>query len=250
MMVVLSAMIVPNFLRQIQGDELPRSGKQFRSLITLVRAHAAFDAKRYRIRFPREEETDPLGGTNQPLVEREDDPIHEPDVFRLVTAPWAFGETFGGIVRCAEIRLGRPTIERLRELGTRAGEGVRGERERRKKRELFERERPPLYIEPDGSSEWATFVLTNAPPDVPLDQLESHPRVEVILDGATGLAWLQRPLYDEELDLFEDHNWPVVLRQDFLDPRVLTENDVLELREGQIQGREVRLEGRELKPRP
>ena len=34
---------------------------------------------------------------------------------------------------------------------------------------------------------------------------------------------------EEELDLFEEKNWPIVLRQDFLDPRVLTEDDVLEL---------------------
>lgn len=250
LMVVLSAMIVPNFLRQIEGDQMPRSGKQLRSLVTLVRAHAAFDSKRYRIRFPLESESDPMGGINQPLVEREDDPIRAPDIFNLVTAPWAIGETIARDVRCGEVRMGRPTVERLRELQTRAGEGIAEQRERRQRKEQFDPDLPPLYIEPDGTSEWVTFVLTTASPDVPLASLEEYPRVEVIVDGATGLAWLQRPLYDEELDLFEEHNWPVVLRQDFLDPRVLTEDDVLELREGQIQGREVRLEGRELKAQP
>ena len=55
--------------------------------------------------------------------------------------------------------------------------------------------------------------------------------LDLIVEGATGLSWIQRPFYDEELDLFEEKGWPAVLRQDFLDPRVLTENDVLELRE-------------------
>jgi hypothetical protein len=54
-------------------------------------------------------------------------------------------------------------------------------------------------------------------------------RIEVILEGPTGLAWLQRPFYDEELDLFEEKGWPAVLRKDFLDKAVLTEDDILEL---------------------
>jgi hypothetical protein len=37
------------------------------------------------------------------------------------------------------------------------------------------------------------------------------------------------------LELLSEKNWPVILRQDFLDPRVLTEEDVLELHEVQIQ---------------
>ena len=81
-------------------------------------------------------------------------------------------------------------------------------------------ERPPLYVEPDGTSEWVTFVLTTAPPDVELDKVEDYGCLELIVDGSTGLAWMQRPFYDEELDLFEEKNWPAVLRQDFLDPRV------------------------------
>ncbi|MCH7632740.1 MAG: hypothetical protein IIB59_05965, partial [Planctomycetes bacterium] len=56
-----------------------------------------------------------------------------------------------------------------------------------------------------------------------------------ILEGLTGLCWLQRPFYDEELDLFADKGWPAVLRQDFLRPDMLTEDDVLELREIRVK---------------
>jgi hypothetical protein len=86
----------------------------------------------------------------------------------------------------------------------------------------------------------------DSPSDITLEELEDYARIHVIVEGATGLAWLQRPFYEEELDLFEEKGWPAVLRQDFLDPRVLTEDDVLELRETQIRGREVQTKGRAL----
>src|SRR5512134_316282 len=76
---VLSMLVLPNFARQIKAEELPASANNLRSLITIVSAHAAFDSKRYRIRFPRQDEADPFGGSTQPIIEREDDPIHEPE---------------------------------------------------------------------------------------------------------------------------------------------------------------------------
>ncbi len=245
-LVVLSAMVVPTFFRQLREDELPRSARTFRSLLTRVRANAAFDCKRYRIRFPNEDELDPLGGEIQPLIEREDDPIREPEEFSLVTAPWAMERVFLGEVWCSEVRPGRPTIVQIRELRERTAENVEEKLEEYFEKEDLDPERPPLYVEPDGTSEWATFVLTTAPRGTELDEIEDHPQVELILDGATGLAWLQRPFYEEELDLFEEKGWPAVLRQDFLDPRVLTEDDVLEIRETLLRGAEVKLKGQEL----
>ena len=232
-LVIIAGMVIPNFVRELEREKLPGSARQLRSLVTLVRANAAFDAKRYRIRFPMEDELDPLGGDCQPLVEREDDPIHEPEVFNLVTAPWAVGNTLLGDVWCAEVRLGRPTVALLRELESRH----EVEDEVEEAYQDFEPERLPLIVEPDGTSEWATFVLTDAPRDIELEDIffydelveQEYGAVQVILEGATGMAWLQRPLYEEEIDLFEERGWPVVLRKDFFDPRVLTEEDVLEL---------------------
>jgi len=224
---VLAALAVPNFYRELERDMLSRSARQLRSLLTLVGANAAFDGKRYQIRFPMEGERDALDGTRQPIIEREDDPIYEPEVFIPVTVPWAVGNTLLGEVWCAEVRLGRPTAEKLRRLRQRSQ--VRAALE--DAFDDYEFERPPLVFDPDGSTEWATFVLTEAPAGTALDALDDQPRIEVILEGRTGLAWLQRPFYEEEVDLFLERNWPVVLRQDFLEPRVLTEKDVLELRE-------------------
>ena len=225
---VIAAMAVPALMREIQRARLPESAKRLRSLVAMVRAHAAYDCKRYRIRFPDEEneEKDHLGGDRQPIIECEEDPFEDPEVFIRVTAPWAIGTTLLEEVWCAEVRLGRPTAAGIRE--SREGRS-KIEDELEELFEEFEPERPPLEIEPDGTSEWATFVLTKAPRDLDLLELQDEERIEVIFEGSTGLAWLQRPLYDEELDMFEEHNWPVVLRNDFLDPEMLEEEDVLEL---------------------
>jgi len=236
---VLSALVLPNLAGQIKSQELGSSANQLRSLIAIVQANAAFDGKRYRIRFPTEDELDPMGGVNQPIIEREDDPLHEPEIFFPVYDPWAIGETMIGDVRCAQVRLGRPRIEDLQNRREQAAEEIERALAGRKEKEEFEADFPPLYIEPDGTSDWVVFLLTSAPADVRPEELVSglddYPQIEVILEGPTGLCWLQRPFYDEELDLFEDKNWPAVLRQDFLRKDPLTEDDVLELREIQIK---------------
>ncbi len=241
LLVAISALAIPNFVRELKREELPGSARQLRSLITLTRANAAFDGLRYRIRFPADDEEDLLLDRRQPMIEREDDPIREPEVFNQVTAPWAIGTTLLGVARCAEVRPGRPTIARLQELRKTRDEIEDSLREAEEREEYFDLERPPLYIEPDGTSEWATFVLTDAPPEIDLEELddaeslEEWSRIDVITEGLTGLTWMQRPFYDEELDMFEEKGWPAVLRQDFLDPRLLTEDDVLELHE--VRGR-------------
>jgi type II secretory pathway pseudopilin PulG len=229
LLVAITAIVVPNFLREFEATHLPGSAKQLRSLLTMVSARAALDGRRYRIRFPLDDEEDQLGGTQQPLVEREDDPFYEPEVFNLVNDPWAIGATILGDVWCAEIRHGRPTVELLEERRSRIKEALE------KAQEEFEPERLPVLFESDSRSGWATLVLTNAPRGTDIDDLEEFDTIEVIMEGDTGLIWLQRPLYEEELDLFEEKNWPIVLRQDFLDPRVLTEDDVLELHSSLFQ---------------
>lgn len=225
LLAIISAMVLPTFFNELERERLPGSAKKLRSFLTLVSANAAFDGVRYRIRFPEEGEEDPIGGDRQPLVEREYDPINEPDVFELVTAPWAVGRTLLGTVWCAEVRLGRPTVERLRETRDKIRDALEAAVED------YAPERPPLEFAPDGTAAWASFVLTDAPRGTELEDLADYNRLELIFEGATGLAWIQRPLYDEELDLFEEKNWPVVLRQDFTSTRALTEDDILELRD-------------------
>lgn len=246
LMVLITAIVVPNFIRQIKGQELERSAKQLRSLLTLVRANAAFDGQRYRVRFPEEaDDITRLLDDRQPIIEREYDPIHNPEVFGEVKASWTLGHTLLGDVWCAEVRLGRPTIAKLKERQKRAADRIT--REMQKRNEEFAPERLPVYFDPDGSSEWAVFVLTTAPRDIDVEDLDNYPRLELIADGATGLAWIQRPFYDEELDLFEEKGWPAVLRQDYVSSQMLTEDDVLEIRESGVRGVPVEKKGRKMR---
>lgn len=231
LLVAISAMAIPRFVGEIEKNKLPGSAGQLRSLISLTRANAAFDGKRYRIRFAGEDEEIKGVDRRQPIVEREVDPVREPELYVPVNAHWTVGETLLGNIWCAEVRMGRPTIESLQELRRRGRDDVSEEMRKQRDAEHFEPERPPLVIEPDGASEWVTFVLTDAPPNTPVENLEEFAQLEVICEGSTGLSWVQRPFYDQELDLFEEKGWPAVLRQDFTTPRELTENDVLELRD-------------------
>ena len=229
---VLSAMILPDLVTDIERRRLPESADRMRSLVILTRAHAMFDGKRYRIRFPTEEELDDEGDDRQPLVEREDDPLKEPGIFNPVEEPWVYGETLLRDVWCIQARLEKPTIERLREGGQ--NDDVSDRLAAR-----FEDEDPDfpsLVIEPDGTSEWATFAITSISRELTVEDLEEgDPVIEVILDGDTGLIWLQRPFFEEELDMLEEFGWPPVLRQDFLRPELLTEADVLEIKERLIR---------------
>lgn len=230
LLVLLTGLVMPNLIGQIEGGRLETSAEQMRSLLTLTRSKAMFDGKRYRIRFPRDDEIDDLGGDRQPIIEREDDPVDEPEVFNRVTDPWVYGKTLLRDVWCAQIRLGKPSLD---------DEYLSGERSEELAEELFEDEDPqypPLVIDPDGTSEWVTFVLTSVDRETDVEDLEEDdPVIDVIMDGMIGLIWLQRPFYEEELDMLREHNWPPVLRTDFLRAQPLTEEEVLEIKERVIR---------------
>lgn len=239
LLAALTMFVVPPVLRDIERARLPESAKQMRSLLRLTRARAMYDGKRYRLRFLEEGDEESLDDVEvdprQPVVEREDDPIGEPGVFNPVKAAWARPDPLLNGVRCIEIRLGKPTLEKIIEKDTEQHEQLVEELGHD-----VDEIRPPLYFEPDGTTEWATFVVTNAPleaGDREEEVVEEYGVIEVILDGLTGLAWLQRPFYEEELSMLEENNWPPVFRRDFLDPRPLTEDDVIEIQEHLIRKR-------------
>lgn len=239
--VILMGLVMPTMLRRFDDARMPSSCRSLRALIQLTRANAMIDGRRYRIRFPREDEIDAEGQQRQPIVEVERDPLREPEMFTPVLASWARDAVLDESVRCAKVVLGRPTIEsmmgetdaeaELVESGT--GDSRNDREATTMAGETFDPDFPPLYLEPDGMSEWATIVITDAPLEVDIDEAKEgeYQIVDVIFDGLTGLAWLQRRLYQEELEMMREHGWPPVMRKDFLDPTLLTEDDVLEIRE-------------------
>jgi len=229
LLAIIAALALPNVVNELRGQHLKTSGEQMRSLLELVRAYSEMDGKRYRVRIPRKDELDRMGTDVQPIIERTDDPM-EPEVWTLVEEPWTLGETFMRDCWCIQVRLGRPTVDKLRDP-----EPSRAE-ELASMREAWEEDYPPVTFEPDGTAPWAVYVLTKAPRDTTTaaDLTDEVERLEVIMEGPTGMIWLQRPLYEDELDLFEQNGWPIVLRRDFMDPKHLTEDDVLELQEETI----------------
>ncbi len=223
-LLLLAGFLFPNLLGQIERERMPQSAEQMRALVQMTRANAMFDGRRYRIRFPQPEEVDHPQELRQPLIERENDPLDRPNEFFPVSHPWAHGVTIHDSVWCAEVRIGKPYLY----------EGEVEYDEPYIAPNAIEREdpyRPAVYFEPNGVSTWATFVLTDAPEGTDPDALEHYKRIEVIFDGDTGLAWLQRPFYPEEIQMLVEHDWPPVLRNDFLRPEPLTEDQVLEIRE-------------------
>ncbi len=240
LLAIVMAMVMPSLTNDFFRAQLPESARQMRALIQLTRANAMIDGCRYRIRFPRDDELDGRGSQRQPVVEVEDRPLEFPEQFRPVLAAWAQDKTLLRDIRCVKVRLGKPTVdqllgqdelaleledERLEDIEDTAGES-------------YEEEFPPLVFDTDGTSEWATFLLTDAPVEVSLEDLDDETkfgRLEVILDGLTGLAWLQRTLYIEELEMMQEHGWPPVLRKDFLQAQKLTEDNVLEIREASVR---------------
>lgn len=248
LLAILTAAVMPNLLGRFTKERLPRSAKQMRSLLQLTRANAMLDGKRYRLRFPREEELDEEGTDLQPIVECEEEPFRNPGVYVPVEATWVRGETLLERVLCVRVRLGKPTVEQLLENI----EDVTAELDEEEKQknvfyqefmEDFEKDYPPLVFEPDGTSEWVTFIIAEIPRgvdaekphDLEPDALADYKRIEVICDGLTGLAWLQRPFYEDELKMFLEHGWPAVLRKDFLRPQPLTEQEVVEIQESLVR---------------
>ncbi len=229
---ILSALAVPNLLRQLTSEKLPGSARQLRSLLSMTRAKTMLDGKRHRIRFPRNDEIDARGGSRQPIIERENEPFEDPGVFEPVLAAWARDVVLRDGIWCMEVRLGRPNlddelVEQMQEDFRLRMQGIGDE---------FEPLFPPVVFDLDGTSEWATFVVTNGPEDT--DDEDDLPRdavIQVIMDGMTGLIWLQRPFAESEKEMLLENDWPPVLRRDFLTQRLLTEEDVLEIQETKVR---------------
>jgi prepilin-type N-terminal cleavage/methylation domain-containing protein len=234
---VLAGLAMPRLMQDLEAERLPQSCNQMRALLLLTRSNAMIDGLRYRIRFPSQDELDNTGDQQQPIVEVERDPLEHPEEFDRVKAAWARDPVLKEGVRCARVRLGKPTVEEM--LNEKKDQAAidREEQLEQTTEEKFDTGFPPLIIEPDGTTEWVTFRLTDAPDDVTYDELdpEQDTVVDVIMDGVTGLVWLQRGLYPDELDMMQQHGWPPVLRQDFLTKTALTEDDVLEIRETRIR---------------
>ncbi|MCG3136681.1 MAG: hypothetical protein HJJLKODD_00516 [Phycisphaerae bacterium] len=234
LLVLLAGLVVPSFRGALERSQLPESAEQFRALIAMTRAQAMLDGLRYRIRFlnPDEPAAEGLNEAelNQPIVEVERDPLAAPEEYTPVLAAWAQSASFLGDVWCFRIRIGEPTVETVKadlqdqELETEDEERLRAEMA------LTDDQDWALVLQPDGSAPWMTFRLIDAErAEFKDEELLDHPQVDVIVDGRTGMVFLQRPLSDDELEILLDKGHSPVLRRDFMVSRELTDDDVLEI---------------------
>jgi hypothetical protein len=84
-------------------------------------------------------------------------------------------------------------------------------------------------LNPDGTTEWVTFVLTNVPPDE--DVMEEHIDniVNLIVDGRTGDSWMQRVFRVDEVELMQEYGASPMFHLDFTRPEPITEANILSL---------------------
>ncbi len=209
LLVLLAGISWPVLQNQITAAELPESADRIRDMIYLARTEAAMQHRRVRIRFEPQEQ--------QPIIEYERDPVEYPNEWEEINASWWTKEMRGrlllGDVQVHEIRLGRPPY--LRPLGLEEDPRQlleQAELEQEQVKDLddpsvvtafeqsnaeIDENRPWIYLEPDGSVEWATLVMAKLPLAESLE--EDHRQIWVVIDGRTGLASVQEKITEEKL---------------------------------------------------
>ncbi len=209
LLVLLAGISWPILQNQITAAELPESAIRVRDMIYLARTEAAMQHRRVRIRFEPQDQ--------QPIIEYEPDPVEYPNQWEEIRASWWLKEMKGrlllGDVQVHEIRLGRPPY--LRPLGLEEDprqllEQAEDEQEFvqeldagavlttvEQSTEEIDENRPWIFLEPDGSVEWATLVLAKVRLEEPLE--EEQRQVWVVIDGRTGLTSVREKVSEEQL---------------------------------------------------
>jgi len=207
LLVLLAGISWPVLESHITASELPESADRLCSALFMARSEAVLENRRYRVRFPEE--------SQQPVIERESDPIRFPGVFEPVTAAWASEPVLLADVQVHHVVLGRPAwtkpLSRIDDAAALKKEQKELEEDDSTKRERQrllrgltvddaegeEDARPMIVFESDGSAEWATLVLSRLSPKDELE--ETTPQLWVVLDGRTGLARVRPQITEEQL---------------------------------------------------
>jgi type II secretory pathway pseudopilin PulG len=211
LLALLAALAWPNLQGRITAAELPQSAEQLRSALYMTRSEAVMEHRRFRLRF--------VPGEQQPLIEWEPDPIQYPGVFEPAKRPWAKEPVLLADVQVHRVTFGRP--EWTLPLSTTSQDEQELAKEEKKRLEQTDEEkiqeqkflrgalmngdgdkeddeyRPMVVFGPDGSTEWATFVVARLDPEEEL--LEEMEQVWVVLDGRTGLATIREQVTEEQL---------------------------------------------------
>lgn len=208
---LMAALAMPALDSQLTASEMPESAARMRDALYMTRSAAMLEHRRHRIRFAPNEQ--------QPYFEIEIDPIFQPGVWTPVAYPWAEETILLEDVQVSAIQPGRPIYlkpvsatedaegkesqeaaqEELRlDVGVTDGQqiGSIGVAQGNDEAE-FDPNRPPIVFETDGSSDWATIILSQLELGQALDD-EIH-QLWIVLDGRTGLATVREQVTQEQL---------------------------------------------------
>jgi hypothetical protein len=225
---VLIAYALPALTGTIEGSGLPESSERLRSLIHLTRAAAMRDGLKYRIAFPDSPDpNDPkaerlvqqAAETQQPYVECETDPLHNPGQYSRVDLCYDVGHILMQRVRCVAVQLGQPSFD-INNQGPFAGPEINAP----------EAPMDMVNFNPDGTCDWATFTLTNMSVDEEPVESDVARIINVMLDGRTGQTWFQRPWRNTEIELMNEYGASPLLHVDFVNPDEITEENILHIR--------------------
>lgn len=207
LLVLLAAFAWPLMENQIGATAMPESAARMRDTLFLARAEAMQQHRRVRVRFAPNEQ--------QPFLEIELDPMREPGKWEPISTNWVKELPLVDVVQVHTIESGRPAYLKPISFDTSADEAQEDsdEQEQQEDTEDFDAtlpsststnddvelddNRPIIYFEPDGASEWATIMLAK----IPLEQelKEEDDQLWVILDGRTGLAYIREQVTEAQL---------------------------------------------------
>jgi len=231
LMGLLVAFTFPNLAGDLKRRSLVESADRLRSLIVMTHAHAMQDGRSYRIQFPgtpdpndprAEQDVDVPSITMQPIVDRQVDPAGNPHLYGEFEAGWKELPVLQEGTRCVAVLPGMPNFE-INPHSPIAGPSITED-----EKTVF----VPLKLNPDGTADWVTFVLTDLPPDIELEERHVGRIINVIVDGRTGQAWMQRAMRIKEVELMNEYGASPILHQDFTNPDEITEDNILEMHYG------------------
>ncbi|UCD27984.1 MAG: prepilin-type N-terminal cleavage/methylation domain-containing protein, partial [Planctomycetota bacterium] len=165
LMGLLAAFIFPDLSMDMKRRALVESADRLRSLIIMAHARAMQDGIKYRIQYPgtpdpddpkAEKEINVPTNTLQPVVIRQVDPLEDPNWFEEFKAGWKDQKIMQEGTRCVAVLPGRPNFD----ISTQSE--IAGPSITRDEKTTF----VPLNFNPDGTTDWVTFVLTDLPFDI------------------------------------------------------------------------------------
>jgi len=226
----IAAFVFPELGGEQRRRSLVESADRLRSLIVMTHARAMQDGLKYRIQFPgtpdpndpnAEDMIDVPLTTQQPKVQKQADPLGSPDEYKKVDTPWSGRVVMQPGTRCVAVLPGRPDFE-ISAQSPIAGPSITDD----------EAKFVPLGLNPDGTCDWVTLVLTDLPHDIDLESRHVARILNLIVDGRTGQVWVQRALRVEEVELMQEYGASPLLHIDFTSADLITEDNILHIHSG------------------